>query len=266
MKTSHDLSISKASFMHSLSTSNSCRFWSYVKLTRKSTASIPPLASSDNTLSPSDQDKANILNKAFCSFFNHSLPPLDAPVPLHNHFFPPEFLWTPAQVSQLIHMLSSVTACGSDEIPAKFLKSTSQSICIPLSLLFNSSLQQGIFPVPWKQSKISAIPKTSPPSISPTDYRPISLLPIVSKLLERHVFNILIDICLDCPLISDCQFGFLPKRSTAGSLLYATHSISSSLDKNVPVCGIFLDLKKHLTLFLTSLCSIVFQTYLSHCF
>ena len=163
-------------------------------------------------------------------------------------------------------MLSSVTACGSDEIPAKFLKSTSQSICIPLSLLFNSSLQQGIFPVPWKQSKISAIPKTSPPSISPTDYRPISLLPIVSKLLERHVFNILIDICLDCPLISDCQFGFLPKRSTAGSLLYATHSISSSLDKNVPVCGIFLDLKKHLTLFLTSLCSIVFQTYLSHCF
>ena len=43
---SHDLSISKASFMQSLSSSNSCRFWSYIKLTRKSTTSIPPLASS----------------------------------------------------------------------------------------------------------------------------------------------------------------------------------------------------------------------------
>ena len=85
---------------------------------------------------------------------------------------------------------------------------------------------------------------TLSPSISPTDYHSISLLPIVSKLLERHVFNILIDICLDHHLISDCQFGFLPKRSTTGALLYATHSISSSLDKHVPVCGIFLDLKK----------------------
>ena len=65
---SHNLSISKASFMHSLSTSNSRRFWSYIKSTRISAASIPPLASSDNTLSPSDQDKANIFSKAFCSF------------------------------------------------------------------------------------------------------------------------------------------------------------------------------------------------------
>ena len=141
-------------------------------------------------------------------------------------------------------MLPSVTAFGSDEIPAKFLKSTSQSICIPLSLLFNSSLQLGIFPAPWKQSKITAIPKTLPPSISPTDYRPISLLPIVPKLLEKRVFNIFIDICLDHHLISDCQFGFLPKHSTTGTLLYATHSIYSLLDKHVPVCGIFLDLKK----------------------
>ena len=101
---SHDLSISKASFMHSLSTSNSCRFWSYIKLTQKSTASIPPLASSDNTF-------LLIKTKLTFSFFNHSLPPLDAPVPLHNDFFPSEFLCTPAHVSQLIRMLPSVTAC-----------------------------------------------------------------------------------------------------------------------------------------------------------
>ena len=138
-------------------------------------------------------------------------------------------------------MLPSVTACGSDEIPAKFLKSTFHSICIPLSLLFNSSLQQGIFPAPWKQSKITVILKISPPSTFSTDYRSISLLPIVSKLLERHVYNILMDICLDQYLISDCQIGFLPNRSTTSA---ATHLISSSLENHVPVCGVFLDLKK----------------------
>ena len=49
---------------------------------------------------------------------------------------------------------------------------------------------------------------------------------------------------LDHHLISNCQFGFLPKRSTTGALIYATHFISSSLDNHIPVCGIFLDLKK----------------------
>ena len=105
-------------------------------------------------------------------------------------------------------------------------------------------LQSGILPSAWKCSKIIPIPNTSPSSSLPSDNRPISLLSIISKLLERHVFNILLDICLDNNLISDFQFGFLPNRSTSSALLYATHFISSSLNSHLSVCGIFLDLKK----------------------
>ena len=140
-------------------------------------------------------------------------------------------------------MLPSVTACGLDGLPAKFLIQTCKSIATPFSLLFNSSLQSGIFPTPWKYSKITAIPKTSPSTV-PTDYHPLSLLPIVSKLLERHVLNILLEICQDQHLIYDYQFSFLPLRSTSSALIYATHFISSSLDNRVPVCCVFLDLKK----------------------
>ena len=204
----------------------------------------PLSPSSDQTLLSSDKDKANILNKAFCSFFNACCPPLSDPPTPNTSTCPPEFLCSPSEIYHLIHNLPSVTACGLDGIPSKFLKLTSHSIASPLSLIFNSSLQSGIFPSAWKCSKIIPIPKTSPSSSLPSDYRPISLLPIISKLLERHVFNILLDICLDNNLISDFQFGFLPNRSTTSALLYATHFISSSLNSHLSVCGIFLDLKK----------------------
>ena len=88
------------------------------------------------------------------------------------------------------------------------------------------------------------IPKTSPPSASPSDYRPISLLSLVSKLLEKHVHQILIDYLFSVGLISDSQFGFLPGRSTTTALVTVSQFILSSLDHSVPVCGLFLDVKK----------------------
>ena len=87
------------------------------------------------------------------------------------------------------------------------------------------------------------IPKTSPPSSSP-DYCPISLLSLISKLLEKHVHFILLDHLLSHNQISDSQFGFLPQRSTTSALSSACHHILSSLDKASPMCGIFLDVQK----------------------
>ena len=66
----------------------------------------------------------------------------------------------------------------------------------------------------WKHSTVYPIPKTSPPSSSPSEYHPISLLSIVSKLLEKHIFHIVIDHLYSNQLIPPNQFGFLPCRST----------------------------------------------------
>ena len=96
----------------------------------------------------------------------------------------------------------------------------------------------------WKHSIIVPIPKTSPPSSSPSDYRPISLLSLISKLLEKHVHFILTDHLFSHNQISDSQFGFLPNRSTTSALSSACHHILSFLDKATPVCGVFLDVRK----------------------
>ena len=86
--------------------------------------------------------------------------------------------------------------------------------------------------------------KTSPPSSSSSDYRPISLLSLISKLLEKHIHFIVTDHLFSHNQISDSPFGFLPNRSTTSALSSACHHILSFLDKATPVCGVFLDVRK----------------------
>ncbi len=235
----------KAKFFARLSSSPTSRqFWSFVKKLRKSSSSIPPLSDS-GSLVYSDSSKANLLNDFFCSCFNSSCPVLPsthlgpAPSPC-----PPELLCSEEQVLQLLLNLSSDSASGPDAISSRMLKSTASSIAYPLSHIFNLSLQSGILPSDWKHSHIVPIPKTKSPSSSPSDYRPISLLPIISKVLERHVYNFIFDFCNRHDVISNSQFGFRPGFSTVSALLSFTHHCFSLLDSRNSVCSIFFDLRK----------------------
>ena len=102
----------------------------------------------------------------------------------------------------------------------------------------------GIFPSIWKISFITPIPKNSPPSSSPSEYCPISLLCLFSKLLERHIFLILTDYLYDTGSFSQYQFGFLSNRSTSSALVSVTYHILSNLDSGGSLYGAFLDVKK----------------------
>ena len=104
-------------------------------------------------------------------------------------------------------------------------------------------ISTGLVPLDWK-SFIVPIPKPSPPSNSSSNYRPISILCLISKLLEKRIHSILSDFCMSLELISPFQFGFLPQCSTVSVLLFSTHSVLSLLKSNPSVCGVFLDLKK----------------------
>ena len=117
--------------------------------------------------------------------------------------------------SMLLHMDSHTT----DNITSIMLINTSNSISIPLSIIFNSSLTTGSIPLDWKVSYIKPIPKTSPPSSSPNNYRPISLLSLIGKTMERHIFHLISDHLKSNNTISDAQFCFRPRYSTECALL-----------------------------------------------
>ena len=123
------------------------------------------------------------------------------------------------------------------------LKATAQSTSLPLSIIFNS-LSTGVLPSEWKNSTIVPIPKTQVPSTSPSGYCPISLLSLVSKVLERQVFNILADHVSEHNILSDQQFSFCPRFSNETALLSVTQSWFNSLDSNTSICAVFFDLAK----------------------
>ena len=91
----------------------------------------------------------------------------------------------------LLQNIDVSKASGQDQISGRMLKATAASIAAPITQLFNKFISTGCFPTTWKQSNIVPIPKCGDKG-DPTNYRPISLLPVLSKLLERRIANLLL--------------------------------------------------------------------------
>ena len=189
-----------------LSSPDSSHFWSTLKKFRKKNSSIPPLLSRSGCLVHSDLSKANLLNEFFSSCFNTSSPLNPSPNPLASPC-PPDLCSTD-NVLHLLH-LPSDTATGPDGLSSRMLKATAHSIAPALTSIFNLSIQSSTFPSDWKCSYIIVlIPKTNCPS-STSDFRPLSLLCIVSKLLERHIHNYLFVITIILFLIVNLVFALV---------------------------------------------------------
>ena len=124
------------------------------------------------------------------------------------------------------------------------LKSTAASIAPSIVKLFNLSISTGTFPTDWKCARITPILKASVPSL-PKNYRPISILPIISKPLERHLHSIVFKHLSDNSPISRYQWGF--SLTAQLPLLYIctlTHDWLEELDDGNEICSVFFDLKK----------------------
>jgi hypothetical protein len=123
------------------------------------------------------------------------------------------------------------------------IKSISNEISIPLAHIFNLSLSQGVFPEKLKNCRVIPIFKAGD-QLDVDNYRPISLLSSISKILEKIVADKLIYHLLSNDLIYQHQYGFLPKRATEHNLLHIVNFITSALNDGMYCMGVFLDLRK----------------------
>ena len=112
-----------------------------------------------------------------------------------------------------------------------------------LTNLFNLSLQHGIFPDTWKQANVIPIFKKGDKS-SPNNYRPVSLLSFVGKVMEKCILKHMYNYFRDSDLIYKFQSGFLPGCSTTHHLVHLYHSISEAFDKGLKVQMVFGDISK----------------------
>ena len=132
-------------------------------------------------------------------------------------------------------------ATGPDEIPAKLLKETASVIAPSLCRIFNKSLQLGSLPSDWKLANVVHVHKKGAKD-HVENYRPISLLPIVSKVFERCVLNSIKDHLYH--VISPKQHGFCTGRSCVTNLLETFDHIGSLLGSGSQVDTIYLDMSK----------------------
>ena len=137
-------------------------------------------------------------------------------------------------------------ARGFDRISGRMLKDTANTFVPIITELFNSSLKSGIVPQKWKISSVVPIPKSHNNNENPNNYRSISLLPIISKLLERHVHGIVFDHLEEKDLISRDQWRFTLGRSTTTALISTFHDILQLMESRVDVPLIFFDMRKAL--------------------
>ena len=132
-------------------------------------------------------------------------------------------------------------ATGPDEIPARILKETATTIAPSLCKLFNRSLGEGYIPSEWKLANVVPVYKKDEKD-HVENYRPISLLCIISKVLERCVLNRIND-RLEV-LIADCQHGFRSGRSCVTNLLETLDYIGAILDRAGQVDCVYLGMFK----------------------
>ena len=147
------------------------------------------------------------------------------------------------EVSKIIGNLKRSYATGVDGMNSCFIKDITQYICAAFTHICNLSLVSGQFPEAMKFSKVIPVYKSGDVNTL-NNYRPISLLPTLSKVLERIVYNRLYKYLVSHNLLTPQQFGFRPNHSTELALLYATELISSFIDRGEVAVGIYIDLSK----------------------
>ena len=248
---------SKSRYFHNYFSSNSQnmkQLWSGIKsiISHKSStsSSINKIQDKDGNVTIDSSKISNIFNDFFVNVADEitkTIPktpksPLDY---LSNRTSNSLFL-TPVtfiEVNDLIKVLNPSKSVGPNSIPIKLLKIIGPSVSPILALLVNQSFQNGIFPDKLKIAKVITLFKKGNPEL-PSNYRPISLLPIFSKIFEKLMYRRLYRFLEIHDVLFSLQFGFQENHSIDHALVSLTETVKNTLDNKRFGCGIFIDLQK----------------------
>ena len=204
-------------------------------------------------------DGSNLTNlkdiaEGFNNYFSNIGPDLASKIDSSNHNFETYVTTTksefptfqPVTVSHVYHLLlglSSNKATGIDKISCKIIKIAAPVISDTLTLIFNQAITISSFPDEWKTAKVIPVFKNGQRNM-PGNYRPISVLPVISKIMERILYDQLYNYLTKSKLLSDSQFGFQKFHSTATALLDCTNDWYINLDRKMFNLLVLIDLKK----------------------
>ncbi len=175
--------------------------------------------------------KANLLN----DYFADSSTLVDRP---DGYAFPPQFIkckarlseviFTPIKVYKVLKNLQTCKASGPDLLSNRMLKECAEVMADPLSNLFNKLMDRECFPAVWKRANVVPVHKKGNKQFK-SNYRPISLLSSLGKVMERIVFDELYEYCDKKTFIDGKNAGFKKNDTTVNQLLLLTNKIYKTL-------------------------------------
>lgn len=227
---------------------NSCKmFWQVMGRFMGKTGTsiiIPPLQKPDNTFAFTDEEKAEELNCYFASI--SSIDDSNNDLPHFDNRSDTELTQLRIAESEVVDVLKALKlnkATGPDSISNRMLKLTCNTVCVPLTKLFNLSLRFQIYPALWKVSHVMPLFKKGDKSL-PSNYRPVSLTSNVGKSFERIIFKHMYNHLIENESLYKYQSGFLPGHSTVHHLIELSYNTCISLENYEANCQIFCDISK----------------------
>ena len=223
---------------------------SLIKLKHSSRNDILILDENGNMLTD-PTEISNHFNKTFVSMGSN----IDGKIPpgklhytdyLRNIRINKSFFLRPAKPKEIFDIILSFDlnkSLGPNSLPIFIIKICNEFFSTYLTKIFNISVITGIFPNLCKLSKVVPIFKKGDPLLS-INYRPISLLPIFSKIFEKLIYSRMYEFLESNKLIYSRQFGFRANHSTSHALISMTETIKSFLDRGNFDAGIYIDLEK----------------------
>ena len=192
---------------------------------------------------------ATILNDYFTSIgtklankIKHAFGTKAPPTPVNLPYI---FEFKEVEESSILRELAALKtnkATELDQINAKLLKDSASPIVSGLTKIINASLFSQTFPDIWKKGKIVPLHKSKDPTSN--NYRPITILPILGKILEHIVHQQVYEYLQQNNMITSEQFGFRPKLSTNIALTQLTEEILQNMDNKMITGAVFIDLRK----------------------
>ena len=147
------------------------------------------------------------------------------------------------EITNIVSRLKVKYSSGKDGISNDFMKKIINSIREPWCVIFNRSLNTGIFPTAMKEARVKPLFKSGD-TTKKDNYRPISLLPVFSKVLEKIVYKRVVSQMDDNAILFIKQFGFRKKHSTVDAIETLVGNILEGFENDMACLSIFIDLRK----------------------
>ena len=222
------------------STDQPHKFWSTLKSALFGVdSSMPPLLKADGSVAHCPKEKANLLAEMFerkQSNEHVDLPPICFPeVNLSSLAF------RSSEVKQLLLDLDNYGGMDPNGIFPLFLKKNAQLLAPKISTILRKLIRAGSFPSFWRSGNITPLPKGASASSDPSDYRPITITPVLSKIYEKLLYKRLSKYVENNNMLPNLQFGFRKGRGTCDALLTISSYLQRSLDRGLEARMVGLD-------------------------